>query len=392
MAGKEEEALLFDNLEIVGFGDDTEFISAQESEKKDKTDDDDKEKKRTKTTAEEDADVFFEQEFSVDSEEKIESTEKKPNEEDSEDSKEKKNETPSDQNSSSSFLQVLAKSLYEEGVFSSFDENTKIEKATDFIEMVNNEIVSNVEAYKAELPEEIKTLIDVYEEGVPLNELLNIRSKKIEYGKIDPEKLAGDDDVMKKLISDDLKNRGYDDEEIKEKITDLFALDKQEVEAKKALLNLKKKQVAEEQALVTVTKKAQDDAVKERDNNVINLKNTIEKSTEFAGITLTKQHKKEIFDNLMKGVDYKGRVVNAITKAQLENPVDFQTKLATAFTLTKGFTDFTSFGKISTSKTMSQLEEQARRAAEKIKPGKSVQTEMEGSDNEPGSFLKNIRL
>lgn len=392
MAEKEEEVSLFESFDFAGFDDDTEMISTQKPD--DKPDDkNDKEKKEdTPTASEKDADEFFEEiDDSNKSEEKVDSTKKK-DEEVTDNLKDTK-ETPSDNNSSSSFLQVLAKSLYEEGVLSSFDENTKIDKATDFINLINNEIVSNVDAYKAELPEEIKTLIDVYEEGVPLNELLNIRSKKIEYSRIDESTLGDNDDVMKQLITDDLIRRGYGEDDIKEKITDIFALDKQETEAKKALMVLKKHQEKAETDLIANEAKRRDDAVKERDANIVKLKESVDKTKEFAGIELTKQHKKEIFDNLMKPVgEINGRPVNAITKSQMENPAEFQKNLAMAWTITKGFTDWSSFGKVSKSKTMTELEEQARKAAEKIRPGTSVKSTVDSDDETPGGFLKNIRL
>lgn len=394
MAEKEEEVSLFESFDFTGFDEDTEMISNKEKPEDEKDDKDKKDDKEdTLSASEKEADEFFEEIDNSDtSKEKVDSTKKK-DEEVIDDLKETK-ETPSDNNSSSSFLQVLAKSLYEEGVLSSFDENTKINKATDFITLINNEIISNVDAYKADLPEEIKTLIEVYEEGVPLNDLLNIRSKKIEYSKIDESKLADNDNVMKQLITDDLTRRGYGEDDIKEKITDIFALDKQETEAKKALVVLKKHQEKLESDLIVTENKRRDDAVKERDANITKLRESVEKTKEFAGIELTKQHKKEIFDNLMKPVaEINGRPVNAITKSQMENPAEFQKNLAMAWTITKGFTDWSSFGKVSKSKTMSELEEQARKAAEKVRPGISVKSTVdEDEDTTPGGFLKNIRL
>jgi len=393
MAKKEEEEVsLFDDLDFAGFDEDEDTFIQKADDKED--DNEDKEDIKKKKTPEKENE-FFE----VDSDESEEETDtdtkvdEEEQEEKEKDAKHKK-DTPSDKNSSSSFLQVLAKSLYEEGVLSSFDEKTEIKKASDFIEIINNEIVTSVEAYKAELPEEIKTLIDVYEEGVPLDKLLNVRSKKIEYSQIAADKLSENEDLMKQLIREDLKNRGYEDDDIKEKLSDIVALDKTEIEAKKALSSLKKKQENDEKTLVESEKKRRDEEIKKRDANIVAMKDAIEKTSEFAGIQLTKQHKQEIFNNLMKPVgELSGRPVNAITKAQAENPAEFQKNLAMAWTLTKGFTDWSSFGKVTKSKTLSELEEAARKTAEKIKPGKVVRGEIDDEDNEsPGGFLKNIRL
>lgn len=389
----EEETSLFESFDFEGFDEDTEF--KQVSVEKDETDDDDDSKEKSTDFEEEVDDVFLE---TIDDDssdkKKVTGTKKETTEEEVvEEIDDKKKETPSDNNSSSSFLQVLAKSLYEEGVLSSFDENTKIEKATDFIDLINSEISTNIEAYKNDLPDEIKTLIEVYEEGVPLNELLNLRSKKIEYAKIDADKLESNDDLMKQLIREDMKLRGYDDEEITEEIKDIFALDKQEARAKKALGILKKKQEDDEQTLITSQKARQDEEIKKRDDSIKQIKKSVDDTKEFAGIELSKQHKKEAFDLLMKPVaEVGGRPVNQITKTQMENPVEFQKNLAMAWTLTKGFTDWTIFGKVTKSKAMSELEEAARKAAEKVKPGTTVKSNFDEEDTTPGSFLKNLRL
>lgn len=387
----EEEKSLFDQFEFIGFDEDSEVIGTTDPVKEIDEEIDEKVTKKEKESDDESDEIEF---FEDDDVSKDKDT-KKEKEEVAKETDSKKKETPSDQDSSSSFLQVLAKSLYEEGVLSSFDDKTEIKQATDFIELINKEIIDNVQSYKDDLPEEIKTLIEHYEEGVPLKDLLEVRVAKDEYKRIDPEKLADNEDLMKKLIRADLKIRGYEDDEIDDEIKDIFALDKEEARAKKALLNLQKRQDHAEKEMVETERTRQADEIKKRDDNIKAIRKTVDDTAEFAGITLSKQHKKEAFDMLMKPVaQINGRPVNAITKAQLDNPAEFQTKLALAFSLSKGFTDFSVFGKTAKSKTMVELEEQARKAAEKIKPGTVVKGGLssEEDDDTPGSFLRGIRL
>jgi len=389
----EEEEMLFESFDFSGFDEDTEMITNLKPEDKDE-----ETKKEKDIVDDDDNETFFEEmDEEIDDKSKKKDKVKDENlddeDEEIEEVKSKKKDTPSD-DSSSSFYQVLAKSLYEEGVLSSFDDKTKITEASDLIELIDKEKTVGINNYKNELPEEIKTLIENYEEGVPFDELLSIRSQIQRYDKVSEDKLADDEDLMKQLIKDDLKVRGYDDDEISEEIKDIFALDKQEARAKKALSTLKKKQSDEETALVENQRKQREADIKTQEDNIKKIKKSFDEAKEFAGIELGKKHKKEAFEVLMKPVgEVGGRQVNAITKSQMEDPIEFQKNLALAWSLTGGFKDWSVFGKATKSKTLAELEEKARLAAEKIKPGRVVKGEITDDDDEtPGGFLKNIRF
>jgi hypothetical protein len=157
-------------------------------------------------------------------------------------------ETPedaSDKTSSSSPTPVIAfaKVLADEGVLSSFDDETKSileEKGVEgLIELVSFEIQEGVEDYKKQLPQEIKDLIDNYEEGVPFDKILTVKSKQIEVNNISDSSLEDDISLQKNIVRQELTMRGYKEQEVDEMIVDFEDLGKLESKAKVALGKLK---------------------------------------------------------------------------------------------------------------------------------------------------------
>src|ERR1035437_3411449 len=93
-----------------------------------------------------------------------------------------------DKNSpSSSPFVVFAKVLHEEGVLSSFDESKDYNSVEGLTAAISEEITLNVQDYKDSLPEAIKEIIDNYEEGIPLDQLIANKSRQIEFDNIKDE-------------------------------------------------------------------------------------------------------------------------------------------------------------------------------------------------------------
>ena len=69
-----------------------------------------------------------------------------------------------------------------------------------------------IEAYKNDLPPVIKDLVSNYEKDVPLKDLINTKSREIQYSTITEEAIEDNVGLQKALIAEDLKNRGYSEE------------------------------------------------------------------------------------------------------------------------------------------------------------------------------------
>jgi hypothetical protein len=186
-----------------------------------------------------------------------------PDDDTKDDSEEIDETTPSDEsdeteNSSSSSYQVLAKALSEEGVFSlSEDELKDMTDADKIIGAVQKEINSRVEDYKNSLPSEVKDLLDGYDDGVDLNDLLRIKKDKLVFSKIKEEDLEDNEDLKRQVLRKDLELRGMSPEDIEEEIEDIFSLGKEDAKSIKALKNIIRKTDEEVVRLRTEAKESE---------------------------------------------------------------------------------------------------------------------------------------
>ena len=128
----------------------------------------------------------------------------KPNEEElelEEESQEAAGEEPE-----TSVVQGIAEWAKAKGLFDYKDE--EFEDSEDFLEKkLIEKSKSYNEEWKESLPPAIKELINNYEEGVPLDEIIYSKSREIEYSQIDEKTLEEREDLHKKLIADWLVNQ-----------------------------------------------------------------------------------------------------------------------------------------------------------------------------------------
>jgi len=302
--------------------------------------------------------------------------------------------TPSDDKSSSSSLfKILAQSLAEEGVISSLEDDQEVTSAKDLINIFQKELDSSIDSYKESLPPIVKNIIDNYEDGMDLEKIIKLKSEAQSYSKIDGEKLAENKSLMRKLILDDLKARGYSEEDAVEATDDVFDLGKEEVRAKKALTALKKRQENAEESERLAAKQRIKDAEQAQIKAQQSMKKAIESTDDFGGVKISKKIQNEVYDSLYKVADtIEGRPVNVMGKARNEDPVAFDKNIALVWNLTKGFKDWSLFSKSSKKSALDQLEQEAAKATQNVKPGQ-VKRRMNTSKNEqPGAAFENLNI
>jgi len=272
---------------------------------------------------------------------------------------------------SSSSYQVLAKALSEEGVLSiSEDELKDVNDAEKIIGLVQKEINTRVDEYKSTLPNEIKELLDNYEEGIDLESLLNTKKEQLSFAKIKEEDLDENESLMKKVIAKDLEMRGMSQEDIDEEIEDIFSLGKETTRSKKALANINKRLADKETAMREQAKQDEISAKKMYQERLSNMRKTVDDTKELAGIPISKKIQDDAFKAMTTVVaEVQGSPINAITKTRLENPVEFDAKVALLYSLTNGFTKWDAFGKTAKTKALSELDKIAERMAREKEAG-----------------------
>jgi len=254
-------------------------------------------------------------------------------------------DTEEDTEDNSSPLIPYAKLLVDDGILPNFNLDEFDGSAEGLKSAMNTEISEGIEYYKKSLPDEVKHLLDNYEEGVPLSKLLSIDEKRTEYKSINQDKLSENKDLQKAIMRDYYKNTTkFPDSKIDKLIQISDDLENLEGESKEALTDLISFQDEYEEEAVNNAKQDKVNAEKEREKSLSEFKDTLEKSDE---IIPNIKINKNIKDNLFKimttpvGADEFGNPVNKIAQYRVENPYKFDIMLAYLFETTKGFKDWT---------------------------------------------------
>jgi len=263
--------------------------------------------------------------------------------------------------SSSSSYQVLAKALSEEGIFSiSEDELKNVDGAEKIIELVQNEINTRVNEYKNSLPKDVKEILDGYDDGADLDDIMSIKKTQVVFSKIKPEDLEDNEDLKRKVLYKDLELKGMSPEDIEEEITDIFSLGKEDTKSLKALNNILRKTSED---MERIRKEAKDkDALQQKQyaERVGSIQKAVSSTTEMGGVPVTKKIQDTAFKAMTVAVaEHEGVAINAITKSRLENPVEFDKNVAVLWALTNGFKNYSLFGKAAKKSALSDLDKVA---------------------------------
>jgi len=210
----------------------------------------------------------------------------------------------------------------------------KFEDSEDYLETKLNDVVkSKVEAYKQDLPEVLHDLINNFEEGVPLMELIDSKSRQIEFSAIDEDTLEKDVDLQKNILRQHLANQDYKEDAIEKKIKRLEDNLLLEEESKEALEKLKVFEEKYQQNLIKETQERKKQAEKEWQDTLKNIEKTIMTADEIIpGIKLTKEEKQKLYDGYIK---FDAKRETQLTKALKADPLA-NLKIAQFFLLLNG--------------------------------------------------------
>ena len=200
----------------------------------------------------------------------------------------------------SSVISAVAEWAKSKGIFDY--EADQFEDSEDWLE---NKLIEKSKSYadewKDSLPPIIKEVINNYEEGVPLDELIYSKSREMEYNAVDEEDLGKSDALQKKLVSDWLYTQEFSDEEIDSKLKkyeDALIL---EDEAKTALKKLKAYEAKYQEQLKYDTERKKMAAQEQYNQMLKQVENDIMSSEEIIpGIQLSKEEKKKVYEAYTK--------------------------------------------------------------------------------------------
>jgi len=243
----------------------------------------------------------------------------------------------------SSRLTPYFKLLVEEGLFESSDSE-KWDGSTEGLINLQHEKINNwKEQYKAEtLDPRVKWLQDNLEEGVPFEKLLEIDRQEVGLENITEEVLSENTDLQKTIAKQYYKETTrFSDDRINKEIQRLEDSGDLETESKTFSTELKDIVAQKKQLTLEQARQEREASIKEQEEVLKNFKETLNKTEELVpGMKITNVMKDKIYNTLTTVVEIdknSGTPLNKIAKARMENPLEFEMKLAYLFELTDGF-------------------------------------------------------
>ena len=188
---------------------------------------------------------------------------------------------------------------------------------------------NNVKEWVDSLPKEISDLITNYEEGVPFDELLQIKSDQIRLNSITDESLEDNIDLQKNLVRNFYREKGFTESKIEKMVSKAEDLDELEDEAKEALAELKESENKRLESIQVETKRRALENQKAYVESVNKLNSTINEVKEIIpGVKIDEKTKKELFNMITKPAETRDGVsYSEIMLLREKNPLDFELKL-----------------------------------------------------------------
>jgi len=246
-------------------------------------------------------------------------------------------------------FRVFAEMQREKGLIDYNDEEFE-ENDEWLLDKVSETVNSKVEEYKESMPEEIKYLLDNYEAGVPLSNLLDMQSQEQAYESITVEALEKNSNLQKSVVKDLLLKSGWSEERVNKKIQRYEDTGVLFEEAEEALSSLVEVQKQQKEHYVEQQKQEQQQRIQAHEQWLTDLKDHIGKKEEIIpGFNLNPKDKDALYKGITK-LDKQGK--NEIMRLREKDP-EFDLKIAYLATVLKW--DFSAFERQSTTKSTRKL-------------------------------------
>lgn len=224
---------------------------------------------------------------------------------------------------------IIAQALKEEGFLTDLPEDFD-GSPESFINVMGNEIKLGINEYVTGLPTVVQELIAHYEEGVPLKELIEIKSDQISLEGITADSLKADENLQKDLIYEDFRLRGLSEKQIKLQIDALETTGNLLSAASDAHTNLIDYQKRQADSLVQKTKQEKQQAEQNRIAMLNKVKQTVEATKEIVpGIPLSNLQKDQLYKSMTTVVahDDSGRPLDIVGYKRAQDPLKFDQRL-----------------------------------------------------------------
>ena len=255
-------------------------------------------------------------------------------------------------------IATLAKALTEKGILSEIPEDFD-GTVEGLLGLVGGEVNTGIQSYKDSLPEAVRKVIDNYEEGVPLDRTIANQSRQVEYKSITTESIDSNIELQKRLVAQDLINRGYSEEKISKRLEMFENNESLMEEARDAHSTLLQ---AEEYREIEMKKNAAANSKRREDDNrktLEDIRSSIDTSEEIVpGMKLNKTSRDKLYSSLTSPVDKdaNGNPMNAVAATRAKDVLKFETTLHYLHQLGVFGGDWSKLTKVAKSSASKELE------------------------------------
>lgn len=261
----------------------------------------------------------------------------------------------------------LAKALGEEGFLPGLDKYDEVDsfaKLGDIIKDANKKAITDALGFSLDNVSELtplqKQYLQALNDGIPAEMFVEAKKNELSVESITIESIEADEELRKNLIINSYVSKGVPAEKAAKLAQMHVDLAEDVEEAKSALEDIKAAVKAETEREFAYQKQLREDQEKQYKEYEESLKKHFF-NTEKIGDTfdVPRQLRDKMYETITKPVakTEDGTLVNALTKYQMENPIDFQHKIAWLYSITDGFKKFDSFvSQKAMSKATQQLE------------------------------------
>lgn len=238
----------------------------------------------------------------------------------------------------SNFYSSIVNALKEDGILTNLDDNTKVETAEDFAEVMEKHI-------QAKFDERQKRIDSALNYGIEPSEVNNFE-KTLDYlDNITEDALSSEDtqgeELRKNLIYNDYINRGFSKERAMKELQRSIDAGTDIEDAKEALISNKDFYKKKYDAVIQSAKEQKETADKQRKEDAESLKKSILEADSFLGnLVIDKSIKQKAYDSITKPV-YRdpetGEYLTEVQKYAKENNGEFWKNLGVLYAVTDGF-------------------------------------------------------
>ena len=263
-----------------------------------------------------------------------------------------KESTESGDESLPNLYSSLAKALGDEGFLPSlnYEEIDSFDKLGDQIRDANKKTLSEALGFDIGNVNELNSLqkeyLNALSQGIPAEKFIEAKQSEFDINSITDEAIESDENLRKNIIINGYVSKGVPEAKAAKLAQMHIDLAEDVSEAKSARDDIKQAIIENNKREFDYQKQIASDRAKEQKIYEESLRKSFYETDKLGDtFDITKQLKDKMYDAIVRPVAKldDGTLVNAITKYQVENPIDFQHKMAWLFSVTDGFKKFDSF-------------------------------------------------